>query len=141
MIGTKYYLGNILEEGYYIQTNEGIGRIDKNGKIIVEPNNKEIEVKENSFIKQKHLEMKLYFMILLVKKYEGFAGALNEGFIYAIKYLPGSKSIHQIYNQKLELINDQVKINYKSRFSYGYMQVTIEKMVINTKALWIKMGK
>ncbi|RFQ48006.1 hypothetical protein, partial [Listeria monocytogenes] len=63
------------------------------------------------------------------------------GFIYAIKYLPGSKSIHQIYNQKLELINDQVKINYKSRFSYGYMQVTIEKMVINTKALWIKMGK
>ncbi|HBM3664381.1 TPA: hypothetical protein LWH92_002883, partial [Listeria innocua] len=122
-------------------TNEGIGRIDKNGKIIVEPNNKEIEVKENSFYKAKTFRNETVFYDTSGKKYEGFAGALNEGFIYAIKYLPGSKSIHQIYNQKLELINDQVKINYKSRFSYGYMQVTIEKMVINTKALWIKMGK
>ncbi|MBC1318591.1 hypothetical protein HBP58_08205 [Listeria welshimeri] len=141
MISVRQYISKTLEEGYYIQSAEGFGRINKDGKIIVEPKYKEIDVGENNFYEAEILKKKTVFYDTSGKKYEEFAGILNEGFTYKIKYLPGFKSIHQIFNEKSKLINDQVKINYRSRFSQGYMQVNIEKDGNKYKGFMDKQGK
>lgn len=127
MIGTKYYLGNILEEGYYIQTNEGIGRIDKNGKIIVEPEYNEINSKENNFYETEAWSYNSSKVIYNTagQKLERNFNILNEGYLYKSINNRGIGRIDELYNEKLELINNQVEINYNSQFCHGYMQVTI----------------
>ncbi|MBF2352691.1 WG repeat-containing protein [Listeria welshimeri] len=127
MISVKQYISKTLEEGYYIQSAEGFGRINKEGKIIVEPKYNEIDVKEKSFYEANAPHLSKVFYNRMGQKYEGFYGVLHGGYLYKKKFNHQFGTIDQLYNEKLELINDKVKIGYNSRYSYGYMQVSIEK--------------
>ncbi|MBC1453863.1 WG repeat-containing protein [Listeria welshimeri] len=126
MISTKYYVGNILEEGYYIQTEEGLGRINRSGKIIVEPKYNEINSKENNFYETETWSYDSLKVIYNAdgQKLEQNFNMLNEGYLYKRVNNRGIGRIHELYNKKLELINDKVKMNYNSHYCHGYMQVT-----------------
>lgn len=124
-ISTRHYLKEVLENGYYIQTKNGFGRITTEGKIIVEPKYTEIKAIEANYYEAKNNSERAVLYKKTGEKLKGKFEVLNEGYLYSREYLDGNKVKEKLFNEKMELLNDTVRMNSRSQFSNGFMQVNI----------------
>lgn len=124
-IGVKHYNNYIIEDGYYIKSKDGFGRISTKGEIIVEPKYIEIVRKGKTFYEAETKEHRKILYHISGKRFDDSFSVLNEGYFYSRMYDKQDNLLYQLYNEKFEMINDSIQINYRSKFVNGFMRVTV----------------
>ncbi|MGY3777360.1 WG repeat-containing protein [Isobaculum melis] len=120
----SHYIDYVLEDGYYIQSEKGFGRISTSGQVIVKPKYSEIETTGKFFYEASIDRYTQDYYYYTGKQMKETINELNDGYFCKLIKQDG-QYLSQLFNKKFEMINNEVTVNFGSRYSNGYLQVNV----------------